>query len=43
MCSLFNAVDESYIGSKEIIYTAGPRKRKGSEPEAEPEFDINDI
>ena len=57
MCKLFNydGSDESFMGSKEVIYTAGPRTRKGKVAEEEevppefagveepPEFDINDI
>lgn len=43
MCALFNAVDESYVGSKEVVFTAGPRKRRSAgeveEPAAEVEAD----
>lgn len=37
MCKLFNfdGSDDSFMGSKEIIYTAGPRTRKGKSKEEE--------
>lgn len=40
LCALFNNEPDKFVGSKEVIYTAGPRKGKGGnspEPEAEAE------
>lgn len=41
MCALFNQETNIFMGSKELIYTAGPRTRKGKAEDAEPEPEAN--
>lgn len=43
MCALFNNEPEKFCGSKETIYTAGPRKRKGAAEEPVEEANPYDI
>jgi len=40
MCALFNGETDKFMGSKEVIFTAGPRKRRGSSEAGEPAAEV---